>query len=85
MVTAITEQTPGGQVITIYENDRHELRMRIDFQGVELNTWDASVAMGLQDAREIHAALGKALTQYDRERHDEQSRETWRQTFGKPR
>lgn len=65
MANTITERTAGGQEITIYENDRHETRMRVDFQGVELNTWDASVAMDIKDAREIHAALGKALAAYD--------------------
>lgn len=67
MATTFTERTPLGQQVSITTEDFFPVRL--DLQGVQfVTTMSANfVAMGIQDAREIHAALGKALAAYDLE------------------
>ena len=71
MMAKHTERTPGGQEITISTEVEpfHAFPVRLVLQGVSMIcTFDENaVEMSLQDARQIHAALGKALAHVDKQ------------------
>ena len=68
--------------ITIASDEAFPVRLDFDGGVHMISTLDeTAVAMSVQDARELQAKLRKALTRYDREQHEKQTRADWLRWF----
>lgn len=80
--TEHVERTDSGHQIRMYEYGDAQTAVGFQFQVPERCSGITYASTSIQEAREIHAALGKALRWHDAQQHAKETRANWLQIFG---